>query len=69
MQAIPRLWLEIMAMTGLSGLVLMMLATGKDIDAIIPTVGLFALTAFRVFPSVNKIVSSKQGLRVSRSTI
>ena len=68
-QAIPRLWLEIMAMTGLSGLVLIMLATGKDIDAIIPTVGLFALTAFRVLPSVNKIVSSKQGLRVSRSTI
>jgi ATP-binding cassette, subfamily B, bacterial PglK len=34
-QAIPRLWLEIMAMTGLSGLVLIMLATGKDIDAII----------------------------------
>jgi ATP-binding cassette, subfamily B, bacterial PglK len=30
---------------------------------------LFALTAFRVLPSVNKIVSSKQGLKVSRSTI
>jgi ABC-type uncharacterized transport system permease subunit len=36
-QALPRLWLEVMAMAGLAGLVAIMLATGKDIDAIIPT--------------------------------
>ena len=68
-QAIPRLWLEVMAMTGLAGLVAIMLATGKDIDKIIPTVGLFAVTSFKVLPSINKLVSSKQTLRVSRSTI
>jgi ABC-type multidrug transport system fused ATPase/permease subunit len=68
-QAIPRLWLEVMAMAGLAGLVAIMLATGKDIDKIIPTVGLFAVTSFKVLPSINKLVSSKQTLRVSRSTI
>jgi ABC-type multidrug transport system fused ATPase/permease subunit len=46
-----------------------MLATGKDIDRIIPTVGLFAATSFKVLPSINKLVSSKQTLKVSRSTI
>ena len=68
-QAIPRLWLEVMAMAGLAGLVAIMLATGKDIDKIIPTVGLFAVTSFKVLPSINKMVSSKQTQKVSRSTI
>ena len=68
-QAIPRLWLEVMSMAGLAGLVAIMLAAGKDIDKIIPTVGLFAVTSFKVLPSINKLVSSKQTLRVSRSTI
>jgi ABC-type multidrug transport system fused ATPase/permease subunit len=68
-QAIPRLWLEVMAIAGLAGLVAIMLATGKDIDRIIPTVGLFAATSFKVLPSINKLVSSKQTLKVSRSTI
>ena len=68
-QAIPRLWLEVMAMAGLAGLVAIMLATGKDIDTIIPTVGLFAATSFKVLPSINKLVNSKQTLKVSRSTI
>ena len=68
-QAIPRLWLEVMAMAGLAGLVAIMLATGKDIDRIIPTIGLFAATSFKVLPSINKLVNSKQTLKVSRSTI
>ncbi len=68
-QALPRLWLEVMAMAGLAGLVAIMLATGKDIDKIIPTIGLFAATSFKVLPSINKLVNSKQTLKVSRSTI
>ena len=68
-QAIPRLWLEVMAIAGLVGLVVIMLATGKEIDRIIPTVGLFAATSFKVLPSINKLVNSRQTLKVSRSTI
>jgi len=68
-QALPRLWLEVMAMTGLAGLVAIMLVTDKDAESIVPVVGLFAATAFRVLPSVNKIVNGRQTLKVSRSTI
>jgi ABC-type multidrug transport system fused ATPase/permease subunit len=68
-QALPRLWLEVMAMTGLVGLVGIMLFTDKNADSIVPVVGLFAATAFRVLPSINKIVNGKQTLKVSRSTI
>jgi ABC-type multidrug transport system fused ATPase/permease subunit len=68
-QVIPRLWLEVMAIAGLVGLVVIMIATGKEIDRIIPTVGLFAATSFKVLPSINKLVNSRQTLKVSRSTI
>jgi ABC-type multidrug transport system fused ATPase/permease subunit len=68
-QALPRLWLEIVAMGSMASLVVIMLWIGKDVDEIVPVVGLFALSAFRVLPSVNKIVNGLQTLRVSRSTI
>ncbi len=68
-QSIPRLWLEVMAIGGIAGLVVVMLASGKDPESIIPTVGLFAFTAFRLLPSVNRITSSRQTLKISRSTI
>jgi ABC-type multidrug transport system fused ATPase/permease subunit len=68
-QSLPRLWLEVMAIGGLTGLVGVMLGSGKDSSEIVPVVGLFAATAFRVLPSINKIVGSKQQLKVSRAAI
>ncbi|MEY3581213.1 MAG: hypothetical protein RLZ02_166, partial [Actinomycetota bacterium] len=68
-QSLPRLWLEVMAIGGLTGLVGVMLASGKDSSEIVPVVGLFAATAFRVLPSINKIVGSKQQIKVSRAAI
>ena len=68
-QALPRLWLEIVAMGSMASLVVIMLWVGKDVDEIVPVVGLFALSAFRVLPSVNKIVNGLQTLKVTRSTI
>ena len=68
-QSLPRLWLEVMAIGGLTGLVGVMLGSGRDSSEIVPVVGLFAATAFRVLPSINKIVGSKQQLKVSRTAI
>jgi ABC-type multidrug transport system fused ATPase/permease subunit len=68
-QSLPRLWLEVMAIGGLTGLVGVMLGSGKDPSEIVPVVGLFAATAFRVMPSISKIVGSKQQLKVSRTAI
>ena len=68
-QALPRLWLEIIAMGSMASLVVIMLWVGNEVDAIVPVVGLFALSAFRVLPSVNKIVNGLQTLKVARSTI
>ncbi len=68
-QALPRLWLEIIAMGSMASLVVIMLWVGNEVNAIVPVVGLFALSAFRVLPSVNKIVNGLQTLKVTRSTI
>ena len=68
-QSMPRLWLEVMAIGGLTGLVGVMLSAGNEPKEIVPVVGLFAATAFRVLPSVNKVVGSRQLLKVSRNTI
>ena len=68
-QSLPRLWLEVMAIGGLTGLIGVMLSSGREASEIVPVVGLFAATAFRVLPSINKIVGSKQQLKVSRAAI
>jgi ABC-type multidrug transport system fused ATPase/permease subunit len=68
-QSMPRLWLEVMAIGGLTGLIGVMLSAGNEPKEIVPVVGLFAATAFRILPSVNKVVGSRQLLKVSRNAI
>ena len=68
-QAFPRLWLEVVAIGAMATLVIIMLWTDKAVSEIVPVVGLFALSAFRVLPSISKIVNGVQVIHVSRSTI
>jgi len=63
LQQFPRLWLELFAVAGLATLVLSMVAQGRDMSSIVPTVGLFAAAAFRLMPSVNRILGAVQSLR------
>jgi ABC-type multidrug transport system fused ATPase/permease subunit len=63
LQALPRLLLELLAMAGLVALVLIMLGQGKAIGDLIPVLGLFAAAAFRLMPSVNRVLTSAQSLR------
>jgi ABC-type multidrug transport system fused ATPase/permease subunit len=62
-QNFPRLMFELLAVTGLAILVLSMLIQGRDMMNIIPTLGLFAAAAFRLMPSINRVLSSVQSLR------
>lgn len=59
----PRLWLEFLAVAGLAMLVFSMIGQQRALDDIIPTLGLFAAAAFRLMPSMNRVLSSLQGLR------
>lgn len=60
---IPRLWLELLAVIGLGVLMFVMIAKGKSLDTLAPTLGLFAAAAFRIMPSLNRILGAVQNLR------
>ncbi len=63
--ALPRLWLELLAALGLAGLVFVMLKQGKPTEALLPVLGLFTAAAFRLMPSVSRVLGSVQAVRFS----
>jgi ATP-binding cassette, subfamily B, bacterial PglK len=69
LQKMPRLWLEFLAVVGLTLLVFIMLDNGSEMSTIVPTMGLFAASAFRLMPSVNRILNAMQNLRYGTSAI
>jgi len=69
LQMLPRLWLELLAVIGLATLVIAMLVQGRDMTAIFPTLGLFAAAAFRLMPSVNRVLSGAQMLRYTQPAV
>jgi len=69
LQQLPRLWLEVLAVSGLVLLVLSMLSLGRPLDALLPTLALFAAAAFRLMPSINRILNAAQSLRFAQPVI
>ena len=61
-QLLPRLGVEVVAVAGLAALVLTMIARGYTAAAIVPTLGLFAVAAFRLMPSVFRLISAVSNL-------
>ena len=63
--ALPRLWLELLAISGLAVLVFVMITRGSPPEAVLPTLGLFAAAAFRIMPSVGRVLGALQSTRYS----
>ena len=63
LQQLPRLWLELLAVSGLAILVISMLAQGRTLETVLPTLGLFAAAAFRLMPSVSRVLGAVQSVR------
>jgi len=61
--ALPKLWFEALAVLGLVALVLTLLVQGRPMEAIMPTLAVFAAAAFRVMPRLGLLMSSSQELR------
>lgn len=59
----PRIGLELLAVLGLAILVIVKLRGGSPVDAILPTIGLFAAAAFRLMPSVNRVLNCMHNVR------
>jgi ABC-type multidrug transport system fused ATPase/permease subunit len=66
---IPRLYLELIAIFSLSLIILIKLLNGDQMNNFIPTLGIFVASAFRLLPSVNKIMTSLQNMRYSYSSV
>lgn len=66
---IPRLYLELMAVIGLVGLIGIMIWQGKPLDMLVPILSLFAASAFRMIPSVNRILVSAQSIKFGTSIV
>ena len=68
-QAIPRLWLETLAVASLSILVSLIVLQGREMSDALPIIALFGAAAFRILPSVNRIIASIQDLQFSRPIV
>ena len=65
MMYFPRLYLEFIAVVALAGSVVIMMIQGKPLAGFVPTLGIFVAGAFRMIPSVNRIMGSIQFIRYS----
>jgi len=69
LEKFPRLWFELLAVVGLAILVLVLIVQGESLETLLPTLGLFAAAAFRLLPSITRILSSLQNVRVTLPVI
>jgi len=69
LQRLPRLWLELLAVAGMAGLILILMAQGQEMTAILPTLALFGAAAVRLIPSTSRIVGCLQALRFALPVI
>jgi len=65
----PRFYLELLAIIGLSCLLFLMNINGKSIESAIPSLGIFIASAFRMIPSINRIIASFQTFSFSKPVI
>uniref|UniRef100_UPI004048A35D ABC transporter ATP-binding protein n=1 Tax=Algoriphagus sp. TaxID=1872435 RepID=UPI004048A35D len=66
---VPRFYLELIGLIGLSFLIIVSLFQNKDLTSIFPVIGLFVAAAFRLIPSANRIINSLQVVRTSKPVI
>jgi ABC-type multidrug transport system fused ATPase/permease subunit len=65
----PRLYLELLAAIGLAALISIMILQSRPLHLLVPTLGVFGAAAFRLIPSLNRIMTSLQSVRYSQPVI
>ena len=66
---VPRFYLELLAVIGLALLSILMVAQNKQMSLVLPTLGVFVAAAFRMIPSVNRIMISTQQIKVNQASV
>jgi len=66
---LPRLYLETIGVLVFTVLLLLQILKGEDFREVVPTLGVFALAAFRLLPSANRVLTSLNNLRFADKVI
>jgi ABC-type multidrug transport system fused ATPase/permease subunit len=66
---LPRLGLELFAVVGLCSVVVVLVLQGRNVAEIVPRVAVFALAAFRLIPSMNRIATAVHSYRFAKPVI
>lgn len=65
----PRLYLELVAVFGLIGFILLMTYRDVDPKVLISTIGVFVAATFKIIPSINRLIASIQLLKYYKSSL
>jgi ABC-type multidrug transport system fused ATPase/permease subunit len=68
-QQLPRLWLEMLTVSGLATLIVVVVAQGRDPSDAIPLLGLFTVAVFRIQPSITRVLLSLQAITFASPVI
>lgn len=68
-QELPRVWLEMTGVTGALILTFVMFSFNRELDEIIPILGLFSLAAFKTLPTSNRILASVTSIKFAKPVI
>lgn len=69
LSSIPRLYLEVVAIIGLTFLIMAMTIQHKPVLQLIPILGVFVAAAFRLIPSINRIFNALQSIAFAQSVV
>jgi ABC-type multidrug transport system fused ATPase/permease subunit len=69
LQQQPKLFLEVIAVAGMTLLVIILLLRGQALDRLLPVIGLFAAAVFRLMPSVNRIIDALQNIHYGQPSV
>jgi len=65
----PRLGLEFLAVVGVFILISTLLSQEKSLNEIVPTIAIFGIAAFRIMPSINRLINTGQVVRYRLAAI
>jgi len=65
---IPKIWLEVLAILSISMIIIYFTLTGGEVSKIVPKLALFAGAAFRILPSINRIITSYHTISYYKSS-
>ena len=68
-KSLPKLWLEFMIITVLVSVTILLLIQNIQLNKIVFSLGVLSAAAFRILPSINRIINSLQDLKNNFSSI